>query len=655
VLTLAIACWAVSVSAQSQTPTKPAPPPMEDEKILFQEIAPVSGASLYDQRSSEAPANISVITADDIDRHGYRTIADVLRSVRGFYVTYDRNYSYVGARGFLPFGDYNSRILVIVDGLRTNENIFDSAFFGSEAMIDLSIIDRIEIIRGPSSSLYGTSAFLGVVNIVTKRGRDLQGGAVTGGAGDQQSYQAGGAFGRRFASGLELMASGTAYRSAGETLYFPEFDTPSTNNGVAKSIDNDQWRRLFAKASWGGFTLLGALSARQKQVPTAAFGTTFNDGRFKTNDGDGLLGLTYETPLGGPGRLSVSLSYHAYFYDGVYPVDFLLTDYAKGRWWIATSHYLRPLGARHRLIVGTEARYNSRMHQGANDATAGVPIFEIAPQSTNLAVFLQDEFRISPRWIVNAGLRHDHELDFGGTTNPRGAIIFAPDSRSTLKLLYGRAFRAPNAYELYYEDSTTQKRAEGLRPETIRTAELEFERSLGSGVLASASAFNYQIDDLITFSRDPVDDLLFYANLGHVSASGLELEVQTQLGPYLTGRGSYVYQRANDGVTGEPLSNSPRHLPKLSMNARLFGDNLSVAVDIQHLSERLASDGRASPGYTVIDANIVLRRWIRHIDTQVRLSNALNSAYGDLGSTEHVQRLIPQPGRSVQLLTHYRF
>ena len=99
---------------------------------------------------------------------------------------------------FLPSGDYNSRILLIIDGLRTNENIFDSAFFGTEAMIDVSIIDRIEIIRGPSSSLDGTSAFFGVVNIVTKRGRDLQGGVVTGGAGNQKSHLAGATFGRRF-------------------------------------------------------------------------------------------------------------------------------------------------------------------------------------------------------------------------------------------------------------------------------------------------------------------------------------------------------------------------------------------------------------------------------------------------------------------------
>ena len=85
----------------------------------------VYGASRFEQKVTEAPASISIITADEIKKYGYRTLADILRSVRGFYVTNDRNYNYLGVRGFGRPGDYNTRVLTLLDGHRINENISD--------------------------------------------------------------------------------------------------------------------------------------------------------------------------------------------------------------------------------------------------------------------------------------------------------------------------------------------------------------------------------------------------------------------------------------------------------------------------------------------------------------------------------------------------
>jgi len=91
-------------------------------------------------------------------------------------------------RSFGRPGDYNSRILLLIDGHRTNDNIYNQALVGAEGVIDVDLIDRVEIIRGPGSSLYGSNAFLAVVNIVTKRGRDLKGTEVSGEAGSFQTY-----------------------------------------------------------------------------------------------------------------------------------------------------------------------------------------------------------------------------------------------------------------------------------------------------------------------------------------------------------------------------------------------------------------------------------------------------------------------------------
>ena len=113
---------------------------------------------------------MTIVTAGEIKRYGYRTLADILRSVRGFFVTYDRNYDYVGVRGFGRPGDYNSRVLLLVDGHRINDNVYDTASIGTEFPVDVDLIDRMEIIPGPSSSLYGNNAFFGVINIITRKG-----------------------------------------------------------------------------------------------------------------------------------------------------------------------------------------------------------------------------------------------------------------------------------------------------------------------------------------------------------------------------------------------------------------------------------------------------------------------------------------------------
>jgi outer membrane receptor for ferrienterochelin and colicins len=147
--------------------------PLED--LLSIEIPTVVAASKFEQKATQAPSTVSVISAEDIRHYGHRTLADVLRTVRGFYVTDNRNYNFVGVRGFGRPGDYNSRVLLLIDGHRTNESFFGQASIGGDFPLDIDLIDRVEIIRGPGSSLYGTGAFFGVINVITKHGKEFGG------------------------------------------------------------------------------------------------------------------------------------------------------------------------------------------------------------------------------------------------------------------------------------------------------------------------------------------------------------------------------------------------------------------------------------------------------------------------------------------------
>ncbi|MDD1633656.1 MAG: TonB-dependent receptor plug domain-containing protein, partial [Methylococcaceae bacterium] len=208
--------------AQAQAPVLLAS--VSEEALLFQEIPSVYGASKFEQKVTQAPSSVSIVTSQEIKKNGYRTLADILRSVTGFYVTYDQNYSYVGVRGFGRPGDYNTRVLLTIDGHRTNDNIYNQAMIGTEAILDVDLIERVEIIRGPGSSLYGSNAFFGVINIITPRGRDLKGTEVSGEVGSFDTYKGRISYGNRYQNGMEAILSASAYDSKGDRLYFPEFD-----------------------------------------------------------------------------------------------------------------------------------------------------------------------------------------------------------------------------------------------------------------------------------------------------------------------------------------------------------------------------------------------------------------------------------------------
>jgi iron complex outermembrane receptor protein len=203
----------------------------------------VFSASRHLEDSRQAPSSVSTITGEDIRRYGWRTLGDALRSLRGFYTSYDRDYTYLGVRGFLRPGDYNSRILLLLNGHRLNDNVFDSAFVGTELLLDLDLVDHIEIVRGPSSSLFGTNAVFGVINVIT---RQSPSGKTVELSGDTASYleRTGRVTASFRLSKLSGLLSGSLYRSAGQArLYFPEFAAPESNNGWADNVDGHTTQR----------------------------------------------------------------------------------------------------------------------------------------------------------------------------------------------------------------------------------------------------------------------------------------------------------------------------------------------------------------------------------------------------------------------------
>jgi len=236
------------------------------------QIETVYGASKFSQKVTRAPSSVTIVTADEIQKYGYRTLADLLRSVPGFYLSYDRQDTYIGVRGISRPSDYNTLVLTLIDGHRVNENVYDGTYIDGEFLLDIDLIDRVEIIRGPGSSLYGTDAFFAVINIITKRGRDVHGTEVAVSGGGQETYHGRVSYGQQFKNGLELLLSETFNDSKGNReLFFPEFNSPATNFGIARDADGSRFHNTFVSAAYRDFAFRAVYDSWEKHIPTASY------------------------------------------------------------------------------------------------------------------------------------------------------------------------------------------------------------------------------------------------------------------------------------------------------------------------------------------------------------------------------------------------
>lgn len=663
--------WAPGVRAQE------APPPSEVdelslEQLLDVEVQSVFGASKFLQKITEAPASVTIVTSDEIRRFGYRNLADVLGRVRGFFTTYDRQYAYAGIRGFQRLGDYNTRVLLLIDGVRSNDNLYEQASIGDEFHLDLDLVDRIEIIRGPSSSLYGSNAFFGVVNVVTKRAAQAPGLRVGATAGSHGARGVHASFGHGFRNGADVVVSASAFDSDGrQLLYYPELDAEETNHGVAEHLDWQRRRTVFGKLVFSGLDLQAAFTERQKGVPTGAYGIVFNEPRSSLEDRVGLVSGGVDRRVGRVDlRLRGSFGHSSYTGDMPFAVAgddeasgetpaspavvVLNRDVGVGRWWAAETMVSTTWRRTHRLTMGVDARHNIRQDQENYDEQPYVRYLDDRRRSINWAWYAQDEWRVSRHHLVNVGVRQDYSSDSDAPLMPRLAWLVMPSDVTTIKLLYGGAFRAPTAFETWYAYADYKANPD-LGPERIRTAEAVVERRLGRRYRLSANVFHYWVDDLITQRVDPADDQLVYVNDGDARASGIEFEFEGRWPHGVTGRVSYAAQRAVDAAAGERLERSPSQVTQMALTFPVVADRVQAALDLQVVGARRTKTGQTVDAFAVPNLTLVSPALFGPLDLTVSVYNLLNVKYAHPVAEDLPQETIVQDGRTLRIRATWRF
>jgi outer membrane receptor for ferrienterochelin and colicins len=637
------------------------------EEMITVDVPTVEGASKFEQIVTEAPSSVSIVTSSEIRKLGYRTLADILESLRGFDITYDRNYSYSGVRGYGRPGDYNDKILLLIDGHRINDNITNQAPLGTEFSMDIDLIDRIEIIRGPGSSLYGNNAFFAVIDVHTKSGKDLKGTEMSAGAGSYDTYKSRVTYGNEYKSGFEEIVSGTLYHSRGQNLYYPEYDSPSNNNGVADHLDQDEAKSAFTKFSYHGLTLESSLHSRTKDVPTGSFGADFNQ-TDSTVDSLFFTDLKYEKTFGNSDAAMARFFYDYYSYTGdAVIVGVENKDIERGERIGGEIKYSGTVLKFHKIVLGGEYRKNIKQQQVNYDLSPFLTYIDDNRTSQNFAFYFQDEFSLSDQLILNAGVRYDDYDTFGSTINPRIGVIYNPIQKSYFKLLYGSAFRAPNVYELYYTSpSLSLEGNPDLKPETIQTYEAIYDQYMSHGFKGSLSFFYYKINDLITQIPDarpgPNFGYLIYQNIDEVVSRGIETELTRKTNNGIEGRFSYSYQVVKDGKTDADIPNSPKHLAKANLIFPLYLKKVFLGIEESFTSEKLTYQGFLTGSGSTTDktyiTNLTLSSrslFVNGLDLSGSIYNLFNLQYSDPGRPEHLQDKLQQDGINYRITLTYLF
>ncbi len=622
------------------------------EELLNLEI---TTASKFPQTKMDAPAAVTVITANDIKDFGYRSLADVIRSIRGTYTTYDRAYEYFGARGFSTSGDYNARILLMIDGRRVNDVIYDGASIGNDGLIDLEDVERIEYVPGSGSSIYGSNALFGVMNVITRQGKDLQGATLAGGFGSYGLDREKASAGYRFENGVDAMFSASRYRSDGhKSLYFAEIDAAGPSDGIAHNQDGDKTDRFFGKISYKSFTLEGIYSDRTKNLPIAVYDSSF-DSKEPYRDRNSFIEARYEDLLTESVSLSGRLFYGSYDFDAVYPYGTTNNIDTERSHWAGTEVKSVIDAGPHKLVLGGEYQKNFNVTLQNHNDSPYFNFLDTEVSSYRYGFYLQDNVSFLDYFTLNAGVRYDYYSVSGDTINPRIALIYKPVDTLALKVLYGTAFRAPNLFEKFYTIANAQKAPMDLGPEKTESFEFVVEYQPIGNMRLVATAFHNNIKNLINLVNDPNDGLLVFSNSGDVDMNGFELEGDYLWDSGMRLRGNYSFTYAKDNVLDSWLENSPRHLGKLNLSMPVWQDKIRLGVEWQYVGERKAKNDSRASGYNIANLTLTADRLIPGFDISASLYNFFDNRYEHPAGNETTINTIPQDGRNFRVWFTYHF
>lgn len=653
-----------------------------EEEFIFSEGDIVTSATLTPKPAALAPSSVTVISAEEIRRFGYRTLADLLENTAGFTVDSDRGVEYAGARGFRGPGDSNNRILILLDGHPLNDEWGGSSAISEGLGVNLIRAQRVEIVRGPGSALYGSNALFGVVNIVSASGAAAAGANVWT-AEDARARNGSGSFPLRAAVAAEggtnewgdihlevegsserlgsVVVTGSILSSSGEPVISLPPPLGGTEGFEVSDVDGAHGFDASLSYNKGALSVDGLFSGLRKTLPAGNFGSIPGDRLANTAHERGFVRGRYSLDWLGV-NTTFSLSQDVFDYDGRFPQGTqqapVLVAGGTDNWTTAGLLVRADAPGRQEITVGADHRWH-RVEGGvcAQDR-GGVELWrnDLPNDTYDLwSVFAQDIVAIGGGVSVTAGGRYDHYPFFGGELTGRAALIWEADERTVLKAIVGSAFRAPSASEIYYNKyNQSGIEPKKLEPEELTTGEIAAEREIYPGARLRASVFRATVERLIDLMPVSAEDV-FYANRQAAVTTGAEVEARWIASSGLMAHGNVSYQEVVDRDTDLRLANSPRFVAGGGVSVPVVPDVLYASAVVRGMGERTTLAGSKTAPYAVADAAVVYKSPALPFEVSVRAQNLLDTEYSDPGSAFVAFDEIPQPGRFVAVRVLYAF
>jgi iron complex outermembrane receptor protein len=606
------------------------------EEALVEDLPVVQTAALHQQTLQEAPANVTVISRAEIRKYGYRTLGEALNSVRGFYSSYDRIYHYIGVSGFSLPGDFNTRFLVMINGHSMTEHVYDSTnLFGQDFGLEMDLVERIEIVRGSASALYGSNAMLATINVITRSPADTEGLRVSseiGSFGEKKLVVSNSVY---LGKGANLLVSASYFDNTGQTLYIPQFDVPATNHGITANADGEQGYHAFANLVWGDWKVTAYFNTRRKWVPVNwADNTVFAEGGLRVRDGRNFVEAARSQDIGSSGKLRYRFYYDDYRYDDRFDYNrgFIQDQRSLSRneWLGSEVTWSHPLTSRGDLTFGVQGEWELRnLQTEVAVSPSPVQLFSLNVPDRTIAFFTQQEWRLSSRWKAYGGLRFDRSHNYGNDVSPKVALVYERSPSTVYKAVYGSPFRNPSAFEKYFNDNETLVANLSLQSEQADTFELSAEHKFGSRVTGIVDLYQYRMRRLIQ-EIFPEQGAPQFQNVERARSTGIEIDLSAKLPRDVELLGTAAFQKAIDADSGLVLPNSPRVLAKLRLGMPVFAHRAFLASSAEYMSARGTTGAdRVGPVF-LQDFTVTTRRPLpAKFDVQAGVRNLWNRQFDD--------------------------
>jgi len=668
------------------------------EAIWFGFGEEVTIATRHETQIRKAPSIVTVITDEEIKNLGYRTFAEILRTVPGFEILKKADFGEVvpAVRG-LAGAD---KVRVMLNGHLVNNPLGGGAFSNFDDF-PVESIKRIEIIRGPGSAMYGENAFTAVINIITKDAKDIDGVKVSSGYGSFDTYEENIVFGKTY--GNVNLSGMVHYRQSGgfdgivesdsQTRIDNSFGFPAASQAPGRVEDWRQEYNLNLKADYKGVYFEGLYSNKNRgpfigpqyalndesDVETnyvfgeVGYKKTFEErltfkpsvyyDQFDNNtyiesfsegvtlpldtNGDGVYDKfnTYPDGLIGNGRVTQKIV------GTEIPFDYELFD-----------GNVITLGLEYRLISQTNVRFSSNFHPATyapldslQDFSDTYPFLKEATRRI-WSIYLQDTWDITDTINLTLGARHDQYNDFGGATSPRSGLTWAFMEDASLKLLYGEAFRAPSFLEMFTTNQPAIQGNENLAPERIRTYELGLSYKFNKHVSSSVNYFFNDVKDLIVLrTLESAQNTSRYENFGDAHIQGVEMETKVDIT-----KGNYVFMnytfQSPEDDNGDDLPFVAKHKGNFGVNVHYWkyvNTNLSTFVSGRRFREE--DDTRDDlPAYALLNLSVIGKEFFKTMEVYGTVYNLLDKDNSDPGPTS-IPEDLPRPGRTFFIGLSYQF